>query len=179
MVLIKKMFLFVMFLATISLSLAAEEPATASNPQTSRWPILDRFKAMNDPELDQWNSEQDGLTEVMPLPRVQEMIARFPLYAEGVYIELLLESFRLAQEAGSLDNVKKVLEFYHQGFREAYYKRFPQEEQKNFDVIMNPFQVYINSLREEKIQGLEEDKANDVFENAWKLLKQVLKTEKV
>lgn len=181
MVLIKNLFLFVLFLVTTSLCQAMQEPINPSNAESTRWPILERFKAMKDPELDRWYSDLADQTEMTSLPRVQEEIARFPLVAEGSYIEILLESLRLAQKAGTEEadekiKVKQVLEFYQQGFREAYYKRFPGEDQTNFDVIMNPFLIYINSLSPVKWNDLKEEESNDIFEKAWGLLKQVLKT---
>jgi hypothetical protein len=180
---IKCLFSFILFLTTITLCQAMQDSTNVLDPEGTKWPILAKLKAMKSPELDQRYSDLTDQTDTTPLPRVQEETARFSFIAEGSYVEFMFESLRLAQQPKTeetereTNDLKIALDFYHQGFREDYYKRFPDEVQTNFDAIMNPFQSYINSLSTVIWYDLKEEEANDIFEKAWGLLKQALKTE--
>jgi hypothetical protein len=180
---IKCLFSFILFLTTITLCQAMQDPTNVLDPQGTKWPILAKLKAMKSPELDQHYSDLTDQTDTTSFPRVQEDTARFSFIAEGSYIEFMIESLRLAQQPKTeetekeINNLNIALNVYHQSLKEDYYKRFPNEDQTNFDAIMNPLQSYINSLSTVIWYDLKEEDTNDIFEKAWGLLKQALKTE--
>ena len=183
MILTKICVLFVLLFTSISLCQGAEEPINLSSPQQdTRWPIIERFKAMDGPEINDWFSELDSQTGVIPFAKVQEEISRFPLVAEGSYVEIIFELLKLEvqPEAGETElqrnNIKKVKDLYRQAFCEDYCKRFPDQDKKGFDESMSPFENYIGSLGSTKWNDLSQEEANDLTEQAWGLLKESLKS---